>query len=100
MSHRISLRRFVPAAAIMAGFGLSLLIAAAEPAGGRLTSRARPAVTPAKPVPIGEEVRTDATQRRRLLLADGSVVYVHDDAEVKVTGERRLRLSRGEVFVE
>jgi Tfp pilus assembly protein PilF len=83
----------------MALLGLSLLTAPADP-GERLTSRPRPAAADVKPTAVGEEVRTGATQRRRLRLADGSVVYVNDRAEVKVTGERRLRVSGGEVFVE
>jgi tetratricopeptide (TPR) repeat protein len=96
-----------PAIAVTTLLGLALLTAPAadpaarpEPPGERLTSRARPAAPAAKAVAVGEEVRTDIGQRRRLLLADGSVVYVNGRAEVKVTGERRLRLSKGDIFVD
>src|SRR5262249_30209724 len=68
--------------------------------GRPLTTRPRPDTPSVKPAAVGEEVRTGATQRRRLLLADGSVVYVNAGSEVKVAGERRLRVSGGAVFVD
>jgi tetratricopeptide (TPR) repeat protein len=100
------IHRLAIGSAVAALLGLTLLTAAAdpgtrtEPPGERLTSRPRPAAPMVKPAAVGEEVRTDATQRRRLLLADGSVVYLSSRAEIKVTGERRLRVSSGEVFVD
>jgi tetratricopeptide (TPR) repeat protein len=99
MAAHLSVRRLaIPLAAVGLSLGLTLL--AAEPAGERLTSRPRPAAAEVKPAAVGDEVRTDATQRRRLPLADGSVVYVNSHSQVKVTGERRLRVSAGQVFVE
>ncbi len=100
MTRHVRTCPLVVCAAVTAFLGLSLLAAPAAEPNERLTSRPRPAAVDARPAAVGEEVRTDATQRRRLLLADGSVLYVNDRAEVKVTGERRLRLSRGQVFVE
>ena len=105
MAAHLSVRRLaIPLTAV--GLCLSLVLLAAaepsapEPAGERLTSRPRSAAADVKPAAVGDEVRTDATQRRRLPLADGSVVYVNSHSQVKVTGERRLRVSAGQVFVE
>jgi hypothetical protein len=95
-----SVRRLVAGSAVAALFGLTLLTVRAADPGERLTSRPRAAAPQAKPAAVGDEVRTDPGQRRRLVLADGSVVYVRDRAEVKVTGERRLRLSKGDIFVD
>jgi hypothetical protein len=84
--------------AFAALLGLALLTAPAADPGERLTSRPRPETPTVKTAAVGEEVRTGATQRRRLLLADESVVYVNAGSEVKVAGERRL--SGGTVFVD
>ena len=101
MNPRTPVCRLATASAVAALLGLALVTApAADQPGERLTSRPRRPAPAAKAVAIGEEVRTDATQRRRLLLADGSVVYVNAGADVKVTGERRLRVSNGIVFVD
>src|SRR5262249_25929842 len=58
---------------------------------------AAPAV---KRVPVGEELRTGSGQRRRVVLPDGSVVFLNQQTSATVTAERRLKLSRGEVLVE
>jgi len=100
MTQQVPIRRLVPGAAVAVLLGLSLLTAAADSPTERLTCRPRPAAADAKAAAVGDEVRTDATQRRRLLLEDGSVVYVNAGTAVKVTGERRLRVSSGEVFVD
>jgi ferric-dicitrate binding protein FerR (iron transport regulator) len=55
---------------------------------------------PVRRVRVGEEVRTAAKQRLRLGLPDGSVLYVNANTDLRVSGVRRVRLSRGEVFVE
>src|SRR5262245_51272017 len=66
----------------------------------RLTSRPRSAAPAVKPLAVGEEVRTEAGQRRRAVLPDGSVVYASTDTTIKVNAPRRLSLAAGEVFVE
>src|SRR5262245_28851871 len=96
-AHVLPCRRLAGALAVLAGL---TFLHAAEPSGERLTSRPRPAVANVKPTAVGEEVRTTIGQRRRLLLPDGSVAYVNADTTVKLTGDRRLRLDGGEVFVE
>src|SRR5205823_5396063 len=42
-----------------------------------LTSRPRPAVPEGKAIRVGEEVRTASSQRRRVSLPDGSVLFVN-----------------------
>ncbi len=66
----------------------------------KLTARGRPASRAPKPVDVGAVVRTRARQRRRVVLADGSVLYVNQDTEVVVTAHRRIALRKGEVYVE
>src|SRR6185369_4421400 len=52
------------------------------------------------PLPVGEVTRTGAGQRRRLVLIDGSVLYLNQQTTVKLVAERLLKLERGEVLVE
>lgn len=72
--------------------------APAEVAGG-LRPRARKAAPTVERLVAGASVRTEAGQRRRAVLPDGSVLYVNEDTDVRV-GARRLNLVRGELFVE
>jgi len=51
-------------------------------------------------VSVGQSIQTKATERRRVVLADGSVLYMNQNTSVKVEGERRIVLAGGEVFVE
>src|SRR5215218_2162792 len=67
----------------LALLGVALLCAPSTSA-ERLTSGPRPKSPSAKAVPIGEEVRTASNQRRRLVLSDGSVVYVNQSTSLKV----------------
>ena len=52
-----------------------------------------------KPVRIGEEIRTE-NQGRRIVLGDGTDVFLNRETIVKVTGERRMQLTAGEVYVD
>ncbi len=76
------------------------LVTAAGPSTERLTSKPRTKMAAVKAVPVGEEVRTGSNQRRRLVLPDGSVLYVNQSSNLKVVAERRLKLTAGEVLVE
>ena len=51
-------------------------------------------------VSVGQSIQTKATERRRVVLADGSVLYMNQNTSVRVEGERRISLAGGEVFVE
>src|SRR5438309_9437161 len=66
----------------------------------RLTSRPRPAAAPVTALAVGEELRTEAGQRRRVRLPDGSILYVNHDTTLKLNAPRRLALTAGELFVE
>jgi hypothetical protein len=86
-------------------FGLSLVLSAgatpaAEPAAAHLTSRPRPSVPAAVVARAGGEIRTQAGQRRRLLLPGGVVLYVNQNTTVKVDSPRQATLASGEVFID
>jgi Tfp pilus assembly protein PilF len=68
--------------------------------GQRLTSQPRPKAPAAKTVAIGAEIRTRAGQRRRLLLPDGSVLYVNQNTRATLDSARRVTLAAGEVFLD
>ncbi len=65
-----------------------------------LTARPRPPAPPAKAVAVGTHLETAAGQRRRAELPDGSAVFLNAGTKLQVAGQRRLRLERGEIFVE
>jgi ferric-dicitrate binding protein FerR (iron transport regulator) len=67
---------------------------------GRLTPSPRPTAATAKPLGVGQTIRTGARARRRVPLPDGSVLYVNRNSQVKLDTDRQLTLSAGEVYVE
>jgi hypothetical protein len=82
---------------LLLGGALSL---AAETESDRLTSRRQLPPSAEKAVEVGTEIRTAAGQRQRLLLPDGSVLYVNEKTTVKLAARQRLTLTSGEVFIE
>jgi len=82
---------------VLLGGAISL---AAETENERLTSRRQPSAPPEKGVEVGTEVRTAAGQRQRLVLPDGSVLYVNEKTSLKLAAKQRLTLTTGEVFIE
>jgi hypothetical protein len=74
--------------------------AAAQHAPAVLTPRERPAAPPPAKLAVGESLRTDPGVRKRVVLPDGSVLYLNQKTEIKLDAERRITLSSGEVFVE
>src|SRR5262245_48847480 len=64
------------------------------------TAQPRPTTDAPKPVAVGETLTTKPGERRRVLLADGSLLYLNQNTSVMQIGERRLELTRGEVYVE
>src|SRR5262245_12890856 len=77
------------------------------PAGARpgeapvgLTPRPRPAAPAAVQLAVGASLSTQAGERRRVTLADGSVLYLNQNTAVRQTAHRRLELDRGEVYLE
>ncbi|OAI46640.1 hypothetical protein AYO44_11025 [Planctomycetaceae bacterium SCGC AG-212-F19] len=69
------------------------------PSSALVTARTRPEVA-ATPVAVGEQVKTEAGQRKRLALPDGSILFVNEKTTVKLTADRRLKLDRGDIFIE
>ena len=56
-------------------------------------------VHPTRRAAVGDTVRT-ARERCRVLLPDGSILYLNHDTTLKVETERRLNLSAGETIDE
>jgi hypothetical protein len=65
-----------------------------------LSARRLSPPSPPQQLALGETVQTHNGQRRRLALPDGSVLFVNQNTEVKLSSKRQLELTRGEVFVE
>jgi ferric-dicitrate binding protein FerR (iron transport regulator) len=78
------------------------------PKGPRWTGKASEGMVPqpraAAPaetrVAIGAELTTKAGQRRRVTLADGSVLYLNGDTCVQYVADRQVKLLQGELYVE
>lgn len=49
---------------------------------------------------VGQTAETGKDQRRRLALADGSILYLNRDTAVTLTAARQVTLHRGEIYVE
>ena len=49
---------------------------------------------------VGQSVETPSDQRRRLALADGSILYLNRDTAITLTAAREVTLRRGEIYVE
>jgi ferric-dicitrate binding protein FerR (iron transport regulator) len=65
-----------------------------------LTPRPREKAPDAKTLALGGSVRTKAGERSRVVLPDGSVLYLNQKTKVKLDSDRHVTLSAGEVFVE
>ena len=51
-------------------------------------------------VKLGETLSTGPREKRRVTLLDGSVLSINEQSRVTISGERRVKLLSGEVFVE
>ena len=65
-----------------------------------LTARPEPPSRSVERLREGQSLTTGAADRRRVLLDDGSVLYVNENTTVKVEASREVTLDRGEVYVE
>ena len=65
-----------------------------------MTAKPLPDAVPVTKVAVGDEIATGDLERRRVTLPDGSVLYVNSGSQVKIATERRVEVTRGEVFVE
>jgi hypothetical protein len=82
----------------------SKLAVAHRPAVSRLDTllKARPKEAAAELVKLalGDSLITGKQERKRALLPDGSVVWLNEQTELRVTGPRRLSLAKGEAYFE
>ncbi|MBL8793243.1 MAG: FecR domain-containing protein [Planctomycetia bacterium] len=67
---------------------------------GYLAAKPRPAAPAPQPLTVGASLQTQAGQRRRLSLPDGSILYVNQQTALQLVSERRVLLTAGEVYVE
>ncbi|MBM4069723.1 MAG: hypothetical protein FJ271_12345 [Planctomycetes bacterium] len=77
----------------------AVIVQPTSPAFG-MTPRPRPATVPAKPLTVGERIATKAGERRRVTLADGSILYLNENSTIVYRADRRVDLTIGEVYVE
>ncbi|MCH8923317.1 MAG: FecR domain-containing protein [Planctomycetes bacterium] len=69
--------------------------------GGRpfITAADRPEGAAPEKVRIGQEIHTQRGERRRVVLPDGSVLYIDDETKLRLDDERRVTLHVGRIFV-
>ena len=65
-----------------------------------LVARPRTEAPQLEIVTVGDVLTTTANGRRRVALADGSILYLNGGTEVAVDRARHVTLRRGEIFVE
>jgi ferric-dicitrate binding protein FerR (iron transport regulator) len=65
-----------------------------------LRPRPLPPAAEVKPLAVGASLTTGPAERRRVPLADGSILYVNHDTQLQQTAARRIELTRGEVYLE
>jgi ferric-dicitrate binding protein FerR (iron transport regulator)/tetratricopeptide (TPR) repeat protein len=65
-----------------------------------LTAKAKPSAPPAPVAAVGDQLATQAGEKRRVMLADGSVLFMNQNASVKLKAERCLQLECGQVYIE
>src|SRR5205823_2681500 len=66
----------------------------------RLTPRPRKDPPPPPVLAVRDTVATKADERKRVAGPDGSVLYLNAGTQVTLAGERRLSLTRGDLFIE
>lgn len=66
----------------------------------QMTAKPKSKTPPAAKVAVGDDIFTSELERRRVVLPDGSVLYVNSNTHVKIVSERRVEVTKGEVFVE
>ena len=76
-------------------------VTVAEAAGAiGMKPREKPADPKAKTLAVGETVVTVAGEKRRVILPDGSILYLNQNTNVELTSDRHLKLTAGDLFVE
>ena len=84
----MNLSRFLGVLCLLSVFAM---LARADVPGEHLTSRALKAVEPVEPIAVGTEIDTREI-RKRVVLPDGSTLFVDRDSKVKVESGRQIVL--------
>ena len=66
----------------------------------RYVAQPRPQAAPPERLIVGQTIRTAARERRRVLLPDGSILYLNEQSTAALTASRTVALHRGQLFVE
>src|SRR5262249_52692567 len=77
-----------------------LMWAAATAAAERLSSRPRLEPVPGQSARIGATIATERGERRRVVLPDGSTLYLNEQTRVQVADARRLKVDAGDVYID
>jgi ferric-dicitrate binding protein FerR (iron transport regulator) len=72
----------------------------AAPDFSRLTPQPLAPLPPVEAAALGTGIQTGPSERRRMSLPDGSILYVNENTSARIEGERQITLRRGEAFVE
>lgn len=67
---------------------------------GGLTPRQRGELVKPSKLAVGQSLTTKPGERKRLLLDDGSILYMDRDTVAEAKSPRRVRVERGNVYVE
>ena len=65
-----------------------------------LTPRPRAPSPAIRMLAIGESIQTKATERRRVVLPDHSVLYVNQNTTARLEADRRISVIAGEIYIE
>ncbi len=65
-----------------------------------LTPRARPTAPPPAVAKVGDKLATQAGEKKRTVLTDGTVLYMDQNTSVELASERVLKVTAGQVYVE
>src|SRR6516164_5290120 len=92
----MNLSRFLGVFFLLSVFAM---LARADVPGEHLTSRAVKPAEPVEPIAVGTEIDTREI-RKRVVLPDGSTLFVDRDSKVKVESGRQIVLLTGQLYVE
>src|SRR5262245_14142784 len=65
-----------------------------------LIAKARPESVKPQSLVVGESVSTKLGERRRIALADGSLLFVNENTRLTQSASRQVRLDEGEIYLE
>ncbi len=75
-------------------------LAASWPVATALSPRPRAEAPPVQKLAAGDSFHTGPTERRRLELPDGSILYLNRDTSLTLSSSRHIQLDQGEIYLE